>query len=205
MTFEIVPSTACSWVGLFAAVWLTRHRHVLGEDPRAVQTSSRDKQRDQRQRADDQESTPGGRQRRRASMIEARGATYATPTPGQRSLQWRAWGVGAPTPASASVAWSEGAHADVVALPIDAPRLLDDVIDSLAQRLRRMPQRIVLGRRSAHYRLRLEQTLREATEAKARLAAGTYGACQFCSAAVSLARLIEKPWTPRCVRCELSL
>ena len=94
---------------------------------------------------------------------------------------------------------------DTVALPIDAPRRLDAVAAAAGLRLRSLPEPHELGERTIAYRARLQQVLREAAAASARLAAGTYGRCLECSSPISLALLTQRPWAPRCVYCALDI
>jgi hypothetical protein len=92
--------------------------------------------------------------------------------------------------------------ADVAAVPVDAPRLLEAVARAAALRLRALPPPEDLGHRTIAYRARLQQVLREATRASDRLADGTYGTCRACAGPISLARLTDRPWAPRCGRCD---
>ena len=91
--------------------------------------------------------------------------------------------------------------ADVAAVPVDAPRRLAAAVDAAALRLRALPPPEDLGHRTIAYRARLQQVLRDATRASERLADGTYGACRACGGPISLTRLTDRPWTPRCRRC----
>jgi hypothetical protein len=92
--------------------------------------------------------------------------------------------------------------ADVAAVPVDAPRRLAAAIDAAALRLRALPPPEDLGHRTIAYRARLQLVLREATRASDRLADGTYGTCRACAGPISLARLIDRPWAPRCGTCD---
>lgn len=78
MTIEIVQSAACSWVGLFAAVWLARDAHALEED----------------------ETARSDQPRQRTSSPETLVSPGSMTTSERRHLQWRAWGLAAPLPAS---------------------------------------------------------------------------------------------------------
>lgn len=94
---------------------------------------------------------------------------------------------------------------DTVALPIDTPRRLEQIISALGRALRRMPPIESLSHRSLARQAQLQRVAREAVEARARLVAGTYGTCTDCSGPVSLSALRERPWTPRCVYCALDI
>jgi hypothetical protein len=91
---------------------------------------------------------------------------------------------------------------DVAAVPVDAPRRLAAAIDAAALRLRALPPPEDLGHRTIAYRARLQQVLREASRASDRLADGTYGTCSVCAGPISLARLSNQPWAPRCRTCD---
>ena len=90
---------------------------------------------------------------------------------------------------------------DTVAWPLDTRRLLYTTIDTVARRLRALPEPHDLGRRSARYRAQLQLTLRDARQALARLDEGTYGTCIECASPISLATLTEKPWASVCAWC----
>lgn len=94
---------------------------------------------------------------------------------------------------------------DTVALPVDTPRCLAEVISTVARRLQALPEPHDLGHRSIAYRAQLERVRREALGAWDRLVAGTYGTCTKCAAPISLAILSQKPWTPLCIYCELDI
>lgn len=94
---------------------------------------------------------------------------------------------------------------DTVALPLDAPGRLDAAVRAAGLRLRALPEPRELGHRTIAYRAQLEQIIRDAVQAQARLVAGTYGTCVECSSPISLAVLTERPWTPLCVYCALDI
>lgn len=94
---------------------------------------------------------------------------------------------------------------DTVALPTDTPRRLEEILRALGRALRRMPPLAELSHRSLARQAQLQRVAREAAQARARLAAGTYGTCTDCSGPISLSTLREKPWTPRCVYCALDI
>jgi hypothetical protein len=94
---------------------------------------------------------------------------------------------------------------DTVALPVDAPRRLDDIIRSAADRLRLMPPSPALDHRGIQVREQLRRTMREATQARIRLATGAYGTCTECEGPISLTLLIDRPWTPLCIYCALDI
>ncbi|HTW13919.1 MAG TPA: TraR/DksA C4-type zinc finger protein [Nocardioides sp.] len=94
---------------------------------------------------------------------------------------------------------------DTVAHPVDTPRRLDAIIRTAGRRLRALPDPRDLDLRPVAQRARLRQIMREAAQARSRLAAGTYGACLTCSGPISLARLTERPSARRCVYCELDI
>jgi DnaK suppressor protein len=48
---------------------------------------------------------------------------------------------------------------------------------------------------------RLQTTLAQVVRAQEKLADGTYGTCDVCSAAVASVRLEAMPWATRCVAC----
>lgn len=106
----------------------------------------------------------------------------------------------APVPARTSSRFD-----DTVAWPVNTPRLLDATIDTVARRLRALPEPHDLGRRSFHYRAQLERTLRDARHARARLDEGTYGTCTDCAAPISLPTLTEKPWASMCAWCAAAI
>jgi hypothetical protein len=91
---------------------------------------------------------------------------------------------------------------DTVAQPVDTPRRLDDIIRSAGLRLRALRD---LDHRMIAYRARLQQIMRETAQARARLAAGTYGTCVECADPISLALLTERPWARTCVYCALDI
>ncbi|MDZ5622866.1 hypothetical protein [Nocardioides bizhenqiangii] len=92
---------------------------------------------------------------------------------------------------------------DTLAVPVDAPRRLESTIDTVARRLRALPEPHELGRRSISYRSQLQRILRQARQAQTRLTGGTYGTCLDCATPIALDTLIETPWTPTCARCAL--
>lgn len=105
----------------------------------------------------------------------------------------------------ASVAPAGHRFDDTVALPVDTPRRLENVVLATELRLRALPDPHDLGRRAATHRARLEQVRADAVAAQARLVAGTYGTCLDCGGAVSLAALTQRPWTRTCVDCALDI
>ena len=94
---------------------------------------------------------------------------------------------------------------DTVALPIDAPQRLEAAVRAAEHRLLVLPEPEYLNERAIAYRTRVEQVLREAREAQARLDDGSYGTCLTCDKPISLALLIERPWRRSCVYCELDV
>ena len=92
-----------------------------------------------------------------------------------------------------------------VAVPVDAPQRLDAVIRAAGLRLLALPDPQHLGHRSVAYRARLQQVMREAAQARCRLATGTYGSCLDCDGPISLARLTERPWARSCAGCALDI
>ena len=91
---------------------------------------------------------------------------------------------------------------DALAVPVDAPTRLETTINTVACRLRALPDPHELGRRSISYRSQLQAILRQSRRARARLSEGTYGTCLDCATPIALATLIEKPWAPACARCD---
>ncbi len=174
-----------SWAALFAAVrWDRRTR-----DPVAQRSRRR----------------PAGPTTRRRS---GPGTGAAVPDLGEPALapravdgvEWFELDLFAPPSAGAGSRFD-----DTVALPIDAPGRLDAIAAAAGLRLRALPGPHDLGHRTVAYRARLQQILRDATQARARLAAGTYGSCLECSAPISLALLTARPWRARCVYCALDI
>jgi hypothetical protein len=94
---------------------------------------------------------------------------------------------------------------DTDACPIDAPRHLDAVVRAAGLRLRALVDTRHGDDRTIGQRARLQQVLRDAAQARARLADGTYGACLACASRISLARLTECPWARRCIHCDLDI
>jgi hypothetical protein len=94
---------------------------------------------------------------------------------------------------------------DTIALPVDAPRRLDGIIRSAGDRLRLMPESAGLDHRSSQEREQLRRIMREAAQARIRLATGAYGTCSECHGPISLTVLIDRPWTPRCIYCALDI
>ena len=128
-----------------------------------------------------------------------------TPTPALATTRSR----GTPTPELPAPLSGRGPHApgwrfdDTVALPTDAPARLAEIIREAGHALRGLPPTSLLSHRTVRLRAQLQRTLRDATEARARLAAGTYGTCMSCWLPISLAALTDKPWTRLCTACAL--
>ena len=180
MTSELVhgladASLASSWGALFATVWFNRQDLRRGK------------------------SDPAGSLLRQASSTAATEATDDSvgdpDLPDLLELD-----LFPSTPRRAGARFD-----DTVASPIDAPRRLDAVIRAAGLRLRALPELKDLGHRTIAYRASLEQIVREAAQARARLADGTYGACRTCTRYISLARLCERPWARLCVYCDLAI
>ncbi|QCW51878.1 hypothetical protein FE634_18315 [Nocardioides dongxiaopingii] len=113
---------------------------------------------------------------------------------------------GATDPAASLLSRREGPRFDdTVALPVDLPRRLDEVIRSAGTQLRALPEAERLSHRTVQRRAHVDRVFRQALQARARLVAGTYGRCLQCARPISLATLSEKPWAPRCVYCALDL
>lgn len=157
---------------LFAAIWLSRHSF---DDPA---------------RAPQPAPTPTPTPKRRSPRAISR-RRRRLPTD-----QWARVDLYAPAPAGEACLLD-----DTVAVPLDAPGRLEATIDTVARRLRALPEPHELGRRSIGYRSQLLRMLRQARHARARLDEGTYGTCLTCAAPIALSTLIEKPWTPTCARC----
>ena len=102
-----------------------------------------------------------------------------------------------PGPAPASTAQS--------LIPSTRRGRLDATIGAVGRRLRALPAPDQLGHRSILYRAQLQRIQRDAVQARARLATGTYGVCIDCTSPISLATLSEKPWTPVCIYCALDI
>ncbi|KRB73152.1 hypothetical protein ASE01_20520 [Nocardioides sp. Root190] len=94
---------------------------------------------------------------------------------------------------------------DFVAIPLDAPHRLDEIIRIVGVALTRLPPTHQLSHRTVLARANLERIARDAIRARTRLADGTYGTCTDCSGPISLFSLSEKPWTPRCIYCALDI
>jgi hypothetical protein len=171
-----------SWAALFSAARFTRRSRHVSLDLDADRTHPR---------------RPAG-QGSRTAVTEQGGPTPAAGT--VDGVEWFELDLFAPPAAKAGSRFD-----DTVALPLDAPRRLDTIIAAAALRLRALPEPHDLGHRSLAYRARLQQVMGEAEQARARLAAGTYGLCLECSSPISLALLTERPWTQRCVYCALDI
>jgi hypothetical protein len=193
-------AVASSWTALFAAVWLSRHDLRGRIDPDADREHTRRRPRVERPRTRrrqpesiDQETAtvvPSGRDelgatRRTSSLVVAEcfDLDLSSPSPPRAGSRFD----------------------DTVAHPIDAPHRLDAVIRAAGLRLRALPDVKDLGHRTVAHRARLQQVMREAAQARARLAAGTYGMCLTCTGVISFARLSETPWARRCIYCELDI
>jgi len=94
---------------------------------------------------------------------------------------------------------------DTRALPIDAPRRLEQAQRTLGRHLRTLPPADLLSPRTAAYRAHVQSTVRETAAARRRLVDGSYGTCTDCGDQISLATLTERPWTPLCVDCALDI
>ena len=176
-------AAACSWVGLFATVWSARN---------AVRTT------------DSHHDTTAARRRRPSSNTASSGDTYSSDT-SQSSTDDRSNWVPVDLFPSTTSPKARSRFDDTVALPIDTPRRLETTICTVGRRLRAMPEIHELGHRSISYRAQLQRIQGDAVQARARLAAGTYGTCIQCSSPISLTTLSEKPWTQVCIYCALDI
>lgn len=94
---------------------------------------------------------------------------------------------------------------DTVAVPINAPQRLEEIIRTAGRALKRLPPATQLSHRTLSTRANLQRVVHDAIQARARLAAGTYNTCTDCSGPISLSSLSKKPWTSRCIYCALSI
>lgn len=193
-------AVTCSWVAMFAVVWLRRNSNDLLDaqprPPRTKQLSPAPARRDGEARGAGGPD-PGSAEPVRVSH-ESRPVPARSPLP--EDTDWLAVDL-FPRPGTRM-----GPRFDAtVAHPVDAPQRLDAALRAVGARLRALPESHDLSRRSLAYRARLEQIRRDALAARARLAAGSYGSCETCTRPVSLARLEERPWARRCVYCELGI
>lgn len=94
---------------------------------------------------------------------------------------------------------------DTVALPTDAPQRLEAIVQAADLRLRALPPAAQLGHRTLAYRTRLQQISRDAMQARARLADGSYGLCLTCTEHIGLAVLTDRPWARLCTYCALDI
>lgn len=133
---------------------------------------------------------------RRADRTARQGATRHDASPVGPELRPRQ----APFPATFGTRFD-----DTVALPLDATRRLDEVIRLARRQLRDMPRLEAIGHRSVALRVQLERRLQAALRARGQLAAGTYGTCVDCLGPISLTRLLERPWSSRCIYCALDI
>jgi hypothetical protein len=193
-------AAASSWTALFAAVWLSRHDLRGRIDPDADRAHIRRRPRAERPRT--RRRQPESLDQETATVVpsgrDERGATRrASSLVGD---DWFQLDLFSPSPSRAGSRFD-----DTVAHPIDAPHRLDAVIRGAGLRLRALPDVKDLGHRTVAYRARLQQVIREAAQARARLAAGTYGVCLTCRGGISFAHLSETPWARRCIYCELDI
>jgi hypothetical protein len=190
MSYDTAHLLASNWAGLFAAVWFARDLHQ-------IEKTARFEYDEQLDRPASSGSEPGGRRRTGRSVPDLDGMVGSD---GDTDSPWARVDLFPTRPARTGSRFDQ-----TVALPIDAPRALDATIKALELRLRALPDRNDLSRRSASYRVQLERTRAEAISAKTRVADGSYGLCTVCSAPISLAVLSEKPWSPTCIHCALDI
>jgi hypothetical protein len=194
MLYDTAQSVASSWVGLFASVWFARDAHRVSDDHRVEPThnrpvaprhpinASRGSKRRQPTKSHDGKSGDASVERFRSGTNWERVDLYV-----RRPKK-------------------SGSRFDgTVALPVDAPRILEDTVQALSLRLLALPPMSDLNRRSAQYRAQVERTLAEVRSAQTRLRAGSYGLCESCSSPISLARLTDKPWSQTCIKCALGI
>jgi hypothetical protein len=230
MSFDTAHSLASNWAGLFAAIWFARDLHQTEKTARFEYdeqldraTSSGREPRGRRRkrlvsrfasvpdstdlstgrRSDEQPNTAAGADshetwHRTGRSVPDRDGMVGSD--GDTDSPWARVDLFPTRPARTGSRFDQ-----TLALPIDAPRALDATIKALELRLRALPERHDLSRRSASYRVQLERTRAEAISAKTRLADGSYGLCTVCSAPISLAVLSEKPWSPTCIHCALDI
>ena len=199
-------AAACSWIGLFAAVWSARNA-VHASDNRDTSAAQRrrlgrTKDSSDDNRENDRNSTPvvdECNDRRPEIHVDKRLSTTSQHTV-DGCRDWVDVDLFPETSAR------PGSRFDgTVAHPIDTPRRLDATIGAVGRRLRALPAPDQLGHRSILYRAQLQRIQRDAVQARARLATGTYGVCIDCTSPISLATLSEKPWTPVCIYCALDI
>lgn len=186
MKFQLATALiACGSIALFSAVWLNRRT-------RDLVPSGRRHQFDVQVTAVEEPSgvEPAANRGRGGSWREESAPDHG----------WYAVDLFGSTPPRAGSRFD-----DTVALPIDTPRRLEEIIEAATLRLRALPEPDDLGPRTIAYRGRLQQIIRDATQARTRLAAGTYGDCTECAAPISLALLTQRPWTRLCVYCALDI
>lgn len=208
-------AVAGGWTARFAALWFNRkdlHPDRLDPDGDRPQPSQR-RARQRRPSLDDGQPQGGRPLTGEPTRCAERGATQPTGTEYETEDEIGSDGVGVVRDASSTelelfpptTARAGSRFDDTVAYPIDTPQRLDAIIRTAGRRLRALPELRDLGHRTIAYRARLQQVMREAAQARARLADGTYGACHTCSDPISFARLAERPWARRCIYCELDI
>lgn len=94
---------------------------------------------------------------------------------------------------------------DTIALPMHAPRRLEQALALVASRLAELPTAAAPTHRTISYRSQLAQIHHDVKGALFRLRAGAYGTCVVCGDPISLARLDERPWVRDCIYCALGL
>lgn len=212
--------TACSWPALFITIWLGRDTYSANDEPNADLAHLR------------KNTPPRLRRRGRRARITRADRAWLAAQATDTALPARTDGAGTGTDEAlapdhdeavrgrhrgAETPWFEldlfptrrgragSRFDDTKALPIDAPQRLDAIVHAAELRLLALPPVAELGHRTIAYRARLQQISRDASEARRRLAEGTYGACLTCTGDISLAVLTDRPWVRQCTYCELDI